>query len=72
VAGVDGKRLVISTDLPKFPQGVADLEVTIRKNHISLVIIDPIMSVVHSSLDTHKDREVRQALDPLARFAPPY
>lgn len=36
---------------------------------IALIMLDPIMSVIHSSLDTHKDREVRQALDPLARFA---
>ena len=36
---------------------------------IVLVVLDPLMSVIHASLDTHKDREVRQALDPLSRFA---
>lgn len=34
-----------------------------------LMILDPLMSVVDSRLDTHKDREVRQALEPLARLA---
>lgn len=40
-----------------------------QHHDVALVVIDPMMSVIHSSLDTHKDREVRQALDPLAKFA---
>lgn len=36
---------------------------------IALLLLDPVMSVIASELDTHKDRDVRQALDPLSRFA---
>lgn len=35
----------------------------------ALVVVDPIMSVIDARLDTHKDRDVRQALEPLTRFA---
>lgn len=34
-----------------------------------LMVLDPLMSVIDSRLDTHKDREVRAALEPLARLA---
>ena len=45
------------------------LEQTIKDNDVPLVILDPLMSTVDSSLDTHKTREVRQALDPLNSMA---
>jgi hypothetical protein len=35
----------------------------------ALLSVDPVMSVLFSGLDTHKDREVRQALEPLGRLA---
>jgi AAA domain len=41
------------------------LEDTIIAHDVPVIIIDPLMSTVDSSLDTHKTREVRQALDPL-------
>lgn len=34
-----------------------------------LMILDPLMSVIDAKLDTHRDREVRQALEPLAGLA---
>ncbi|MQA01740.1 MAG: AAA family ATPase [Streptosporangiales bacterium] len=34
-----------------------------------LLSLDPLMSTINGSLDTHKDRDVRQALEPLARLA---
>jgi AAA domain-containing protein len=34
-----------------------------------LMVLDPLMSVIDTRLDTHKDREVRAALDPLSRLA---
>jgi hypothetical protein len=41
----------------------------ITKRGIALVALDPLMSAISGSLDTHVNREVRQALDPLARMA---
>ena len=50
------------------PADLVDLARVCAEREIVLLILDPVMSVIHGSLDTHKDREVRQALDPLARF----
>lgn len=50
------------------PADLDDLAQRCREHDIALLILDPVMSIIHGSLDTHKDREVRQALDPLARF----
>ena len=35
----------------------------------AMILLDPLSSRLHSSLDTHKDAEVRQALEPLVRMA---
>jgi len=51
------------------PADVDHLPALCVKNDIALLILDPIMSVIHGSLDTHHDREARKALDPLANFA---
>ncbi len=51
------------------PNDLERLRKTCSEHGIRLLIIDPIMSVISGTLDTHKDREVRQALDPLSRFA---
>jgi len=34
-----------------------------------LVFLDPMMSVVSSALDTHKDRETRMPLEPMSAIA---
>jgi hypothetical protein len=36
---------------------------------VALVALDPLMSAISDHLDTHVNRQVRQALDPLARMA---
>jgi AAA domain len=41
----------------------------IRKHDFALLFIDPLMSVISSKIDTHKDRETRLALEPLAAAA---
>lgn len=56
-------------DWLSFPRDLIRLGEQCRRDDIGLVALDPIMSIVDGKLDTHKDREVRQALDPLARFA---
>jgi len=34
-----------------------------------LLVLDPLMSIIDTKLDTHRDRELRQALEPLAKLA---
>ncbi|MET9264122.1 AAA family ATPase [Amycolatopsis sp. NPDC004079] len=45
------------------------LEQTIVSHDVALVVIDPLMSVIAERIDTHREREVRRALDPLAQLA---
>jgi hypothetical protein len=51
------------------PADVRHLPELCAKHEIVLLILDPVMSLIHGSLDTHHDREARKALDPLANFA---
>jgi hypothetical protein len=51
------------------PADLSALRRAVATHDIALLILDPIMSVMASHLDTHVDRQVREALDPLARFA---
>ena len=51
------------------PRDVAELSQLTREQNIALILLDPLMSRVDSKLDTHKDSEVRQALEPLVRMA---
>ena len=41
----------------------------IAANDIALVALDPLLSAISDKLDTHVNRQVRQALDPLVRIA---
>lgn len=45
------------------------LEEAINEHKVALVALDPLMSAISDHLDTHVNRQVRQALDPLARMA---
>lgn len=45
------------------------LEEAIRSHRVAMVALDPLMSAISDRLDTHVNRQVRQALDPLARIA---
>lgn len=51
------------------PDDLDLLEQTIRQHRVALVVIDPLLSVIGAGIDTHRNREVRSALDPLARIA---
>ena len=51
------------------PQHIGLLEDKVRKHDVGLLFLDPLMSVISGALDTHKDREARIALEPLARLA---
>ncbi len=45
------------------------LEEAIKGYSVALVALDPLMSAISDHLDTHVNRQVRQALDPLAGMA---
>ncbi len=45
------------------------LEAAITEHGVAVVVIDPLMSAIGSRIDTHRERDVRTALDPLARIA---
>jgi AAA domain len=51
------------------PQHVELLRDNIRKYEVGLLFLDPLMSVISGAIDTHKDREARMALEPLATLA---
>lgn len=45
------------------------LEAAVSEYQVALIALDPLMSAISDHLDTHVNRQVRQALDPLARMA---
>ncbi|MFD0504974.1 AAA family ATPase [Streptomyces chiangmaiensis] len=51
------------------PQDNSLMEKEIIAHRIALVVLDPLMSCIGKGIDTHRERDVRQALDPLARMA---
>lgn len=51
------------------PADCAGLEVEINRIGARLLSVDPLMSVISGALDSHKDRDVRHALEPLHRLA---
>lgn len=50
------------------PRDIEELSSIIKTNDIALILLDPLMSRVDSKLDSHKDQEVRQALEPLVKM----
>ena len=51
------------------PGDLSELAEIVSEEDVALVIVDPLMSRIGANLDTHKDAEVRRALEPLKRFA---
>jgi hypothetical protein len=41
----------------------------VERGDVALVLLDPLIARLASKLDTHKDAEVRQALEPISRMA---
>lgn len=60
----DGKDSTLS--VPKDLDGLAE---KCTAHDVALILLDPLMSVVPGDIDTHKERAVRQALDPVVAFA---
>jgi hypothetical protein len=69
VARVD----VVTSDgvpsMPSLPRDVEALAATVTAEGAALILLDPLISRLDSKLDTHKDAEVRQALEPLVKLA---
>ena len=59
---------LIETTL-SLPQDLDELERVIAEQDVALLVLDPLMSRLDSGLDTHKDSEVRKALEPLVALA---
>jgi hypothetical protein len=53
----------------KLPADIEDLATQIKDRDVAVVSLDPVMSLISGSIDTHKDAEVRRALEPLSRLA---
>ncbi len=51
------------------PRDMTGLENLIVAENVALVLLDPPMSRLDAGLDSHKDSEVRQALEPLTKIA---
>lgn len=51
------------------PHDNALFEAAIAENDIALIVLDPLMSLISDRIDTHRERDVREALDPLAKIA---
>lgn len=58
-----------AVDALVLPLDVARLEQSIRDTEAVLLIADPLVSALDARLDTHRDREVRHALEPLSALA---
>jgi hypothetical protein len=50
------------------PLDIRRMEVAFRKVCPALMVIDPLMAVIDGKIDTHKQAEVQQALEPLVKM----
>lgn len=64
VATIEGDDMTLS-----LPHDNKLLEKAIKEHGVALVVMDPIMSLIGEKIDTHRERDVRSALDPLAKMA---
>lgn len=61
VTDLGGAELSLPVDIPAVADASAEVGAV-------LLLLDPLMSRLSASLDTHRDSEVRQALEPLTRM----
>lgn len=77
VAGADMERVyridvehVSGATVPlSLPRDCAELAAEITAHEVALLIVDPLISAVDSSLNTNQDADLRRALEPLAELA---
>jgi len=58
-----------AADYLTLPRDCEALAVEITRLGVGLLAADPLLSIIHASIDTHRDRDLRTALEPLARLA---
>ena len=51
------------------PRDCASLATEIERLDVAMLAADPLLSLIHASIDTHRDRDLRTALEPLAKLA---
>ena len=51
------------------PRDIPDLDRHVRATGAAVLLLDPLMSRLDAGLDTHRDAETRQALEPMAALA---
>ncbi|MFD9863713.1 AAA family ATPase [Streptomyces alboflavus] len=51
------------------PADTSTLGKEMRAHDVGLLIVDPLVSALNGAIDTHRDREVRSALEPLGQIA---
>ncbi len=51
------------------PRDLEQLEALALEEDVALIVLDPLMSRLDAALDSHKDSEVRRALEPVATLA---
>ena len=72
-AGADPERVIVPEEEDvanlSFPANVPELEELIRAHAADLVVIDPVVAFLSSSLATNTDHGVRRSLKPLADLA---
>jgi hypothetical protein len=50
------------------PEDMAGLRQLVEQEHVVLILLDPLIGTVGKALDSHKDADVRRALEPLSRL----
>ena len=68
VARVDVKDGDVDSTL-NLPMDIPALVEEVKVNDVALIVLDPLTSRLSAKIDTHKDAEVRRALEPMARLA---
>lgn len=56
-------------DSLSLPVDIGDLEAACNEHDVALIVLDPLLSRLDGRLDSHKDGDVRRALEPLGAFA---
>ncbi|TCB92061.1 AAA family ATPase [Micromonospora zingiberis] len=56
-------------DALTLPRDCAQLGREIQRLGVALLAADPLLSLIHSAIDTHRDRDLRTALEPLVNMA---
>jgi hypothetical protein len=58
-----------AVDSLTLPTDCTALAEVIRELGVGLLAADPLLSLIHSAIDTHRDRDLRTALEPLVNMA---